>query len=206
MAAVDLKKAQKWLYTPSAKEVAIVDVLPMQFLMVDGSGDPNSSSDYAAVVEALFTYAYALKFRVRAEQGIDYGVLPLEGLWWTADMAQFSADRKGEWKWTMLIAQPEYVDAALVGRVREQVMKKVGAGMVARVRFDVYDEGRAAQIMYIGPYAAEAAAIARVHAFIAANGYVLHGKHHEIYLKDMRRTAPEKLATIIRQPCRLPNR
>ena len=201
MNKIDLKQELKQLYNPSAREFSVVDVPALQFLMIDGQGNPNSSSTYKQAVEALFSLSYALKFMVKkSAAAIDYSVMPLEGLWWVDDMRQFSVENKDGWKWTMLIMQPEYVNAALVDAARQQVSRKKELPALQTVRYDSFHEGRAAQIMYLGPYADEAPTIARLHAFIKQQGGQLCGKHHEIYLSDPSRTAPEKLKTIIRQP------
>ncbi len=200
MTKVDLKKDLKLFYNPSTKAVALVDVPPMNFLMLDGSGDPNTSPDYAAAIEALFTLSYALKFRVKKGQaGVDYAVMPLEGLWWVDDPSRFSLRDKGAWYWTAMIMQPPYVTAALVEEMLIETQKKKGLAALAKIRFATYPEGLSAQIMHIGPYAAEEPTITRLHRFIAENGYAPRGKHHEIYLKDTRKTAPEKLQTVVRQ-------
>jgi hypothetical protein len=201
MIKLDLKKELKTLYNQPAKAPAFVDVPPMNYLMIDGTGNPNTSHDYAAAVEALYALSYALKFAVKKRDGgIDYAVMPLEGLWWAEDMRRFSVERKDEWLWTMLIMQPEYVTDQLVTDIRAEVARKKLLPTLGRIRFEGYDEGRAAQILHLGPYAAEGPTIAALYAFIAAHGYALRGKHHEIYLGDPRKTAPDRLRTIIRQP------
>jgi hypothetical protein len=200
MAKIDLKKELKQFYYPSVKEVSVVDVPAMNFLMADGRGDPNTSSEYAGVVEALYAVAYTLKFAVKREQEIDYAVMPLEGLWWVEDMSQFSVQHKEVWLWTMMIMQPDYITADGVMVALADVAKKKKLALLDRIRFEPYHEGLSAQIMHLGPYAAEAPTIARLHNFIEANGYQRRGKHHEIYLGDSRKTAPEKLQTVIRQP------
>jgi len=202
MAKVDLKKELKHLYHPSARQVSVVDVPPLNFLMIDGAGDPNVSLEYQQAMEALFSLSYALKFKVKKSMGIDYTVMPLEGLWWTDDPGQFSMNSKEAWKWTAMIVQPEYVTSELFAEVLDEVREKKGFAALDKVRFETYHEGLSAQIMHIGPYAEEEPTIARLHGFIRDNGYELNGKHHEIYLSDPRRTAPEKLKTILRQPIR----
>jgi hypothetical protein len=199
MNKLDWKKDCKELYFPPAHPV-MVDVPPMNFLMIDGHGDPNISPVYAESVEALFSLAYTLKFSIKKAEGVDYAVYPPEGLWWTPDMADFSTSRKADWDWTMMIAQPEVVSAEWVERARAEALKKKGLPVLERVRFESYHEGLSAQIMHAGPFADEGPNIARVHEFIKEQGGRLCGKHHEIYLSDMRRTAPEKLKTVIRQP------
>ena len=193
MARIDLKKELKQLYHPSAGHVSIVDVPAMSYLMIDGRGDPNTAQEYAAAVEALYALAYALKFSIKKHgDGSDYAVMPLEGLWWTDDMAQFSVDNKQIWQWTMMIMQPATVTAELVADVRQEVARKKQTVALSRVRFELFDEGRAVQIMHLGPYSAEGPTVARLHDFIAEHGYRLRGKHHEIYLRDPRKSAPEQ--------------
>ena len=201
MKKIDFKKDLKRLYLPSAKEVAQVDVPAMNFLMVDGQGDPNTSASYQEAVEALFSVAYAIKFKVKKTLAIDYGVLPLEGLWWADDMAAFTAGDKSDWKWTMMIMQPEFVNAAMVRDTIAEVKKKKNLPGLAKMRFESFAEGTCAQILHIGPFTAEGPTVARVHAFIDTVGK-RSGKHHEIYLSDIRKADPAKWKTVIRQPLR----
>lgn len=201
MKKIDLKKDLKQLYQPSAKEPALVEVPAMNFLMIDGQGDPNTSPAYREAVEALFSVAYAVKFKVKKTLAIDFGVPPLEGLWWADDMAAFSAGDKSRWKWTMMIMQPEFVSAALVRDTIAEVSEKKKLPALAKLRFEPFLEGKSAQILHVGPFSAEGPTIARLHAFIIVNGK-LSGKHHEIYLSDIRKADPAKWKTIIRQPLR----
>jgi hypothetical protein len=202
MPTLDLKKDFKRLYNPSAKAFTIVDVPPMNFLMIDGEGDPNTAQAYREAIETLYAVAYTLKFTIKKEQGIDYPVMPLEGLWWADDMALFSAEAKGDWRWTMLIMQPDLMTTVLVadGIRRTQAKKELPA--LSKLKFERFHEGLSAQILYFGAYSAEGPTIARLHEFIAGAGYERSGKHHEIYLGDPRRSAPDKLKTVIRQPMR----
>jgi hypothetical protein len=199
MDKIDLKKELKNLYNPSAKEVTVINVPAMNFLLINGEGAPTSPQ-YSEAVEALFRVAYTLKFTIKKSKGIDYAVMPLEGLWWVDDMNKFSADRKEEWKWTAMIMQPEYVSADEVKVAVEQVKKKKNPTALPKVRFESFKEGTAAQIMYVGPFSAEGTTITKIHAYIQNSGHILSGKHHEIYLNNPSTTAPEKLKTIIRQP------
>jgi hypothetical protein len=201
MKKIDLKKELKRLYQPSAKEVVMVEVPAMNFLMIDGQGDPNTSPSYQAAVEALFSVAYAIKFKVKKTLAIDYGVLPLEGLWWAGDMAKFSVEDKAGWKWTMMIMQPEFVSAALVRDTIAEVKKKKDLPALGKLRFGTFSEGQCAQVLHIGPFTAEGPTVARVHAFIDAAGKRT-GKHHEIYLTDIRKADPARWKTVIRQPLR----
>lgn len=197
---VDFKKELKHLYGASVKEPAVVDVPEMKFLMVDGIGDPNAQ-EYQEAVETLYAVSYALKFMVKkGELAVDYGVLPLEGLWWVDDMSQFSEDNKEAWKWTSMIMQPEYVTEELFNKAVEEVSKKKNPPALPRLRFEGFHEGITVQLMHIGPYSAEKPNIERLHRFIEEKGHELRGKHHEIYLTDPRRMSPEKLRTLLRQP------
>lgn len=199
MESIDYKKTLKHLYQPTAKDVVEVVVPSMNFLMVDGAGDPNTSLGYQQAVEALYSVAYAIKFSVkRGPMALDYGVMPLEGLWWSDDMATFSVDAKSDWKWTMMTMQPPSVTADLVAAAIDAAKKK-GISAVNRLRFEAFEEGRCAQILHIGPFSAEGPTVARVHAYIDARGG-RRGKHHEIYLSDIRKADPAKWKTIIRQP------
>ncbi len=201
MQKIDFKKEWKHLYKPSPKKIDIVDVPKMNFLMTDGRGDPNTSQEFQEAVEALFGVSYTAKFIVKkSETAVDYAVMPLEGLWWADDMAEFSIERKADWRWTAMIMQPECVTRDLLEAAMEQVKQKKNPSAFSKLRFDSYHEGQAAQIMHIGPFADEGPTIERIHQFIVENGYELSGKHHEIYLSDFRRAAPEKLKTVIRQP------
>jgi hypothetical protein len=175
----------------------------MNFIMIDGMGDPNTSQEFQNAVEALFGVSYTLKFVVKkGKLGIDYGVLPLEGLWWAEDMSQFSVENKDSWKWTLMIMQPEFITANLFDQAIDQVTKKKGLVSLTKLRFTSYKEGKSAQIMHIGPFSEEGPTVEKVHGFIEDQGSKISGKHHEIYLKNLRQTAPEKLQTIIRQPMR----
>jgi hypothetical protein len=198
---IDLRKELKHLYNPSSKQIAVVDVPEMNFLMIDGTGDPNTSVAYRNAVEALFAVSYTLKFMVKkGEQAVDYAVMPLEGLWWVEDMTQFSMHDKDAWKWTSMIMQPEYATDELLQEALRQVSKKKDLPALSGMRFESFHEGQAAQILYFGPYANEGPMIEGIHRFIAEQGHRLRDRHHEIYLSDPRKTAAAKLKTVIRQP------
>lgn len=192
----------KQLYSPPSREGVIVDVPEMRFLMIDGAGNPNTAQDYRDAVETLYSVSYTLKFMAKKERGIDYRVMPLEGLWWAEDMAKFSLDDKASWQWTAMIRQPDFITQDHLDRAREQAVGKKPLPALVHLRLASFREGLAAQIMYVGPYAAEGPTIARLHEFIRDQGHVLSGKHHEIYLGDPRRSAPQNLKTVIRQPIR----
>ena len=204
MITVDLRKQLKHLYQPSSKKFSVVDVPPMNFLMIDGAGNPNTSQDFQAALEALYGLSYTLKFGLKlgkyGKRKYDYPVMALEGLWWMDDMREFSPDRKDDWKWTVMIMQPDFITSDLVELARADLVKKKKPVAASRICFESYHEGLSTQIMYIGPFADEGPTIQRLHRFIAESGHQLRGKHHEIYISDLRRTAPEKLKTVIRQP------
>jgi len=199
MQNIDLMKQYKNLYRPSKKEVTAVDVPPLPFLMIDGIGAPGGEA-YGEAVGALYAVAYTLKFAVKKAQGIDYKVMPLQGLWWADDMASFTESNKDKWKWTMMVLVPDFITMGDVAAAKEQAFEKKGLASIPKIRLETYREGPSAHILYIGPYVDEDETIQRVHQFIAERGRQLRGKHHEIYLSDPNRTAPEKLKTVIRQP------
>jgi hypothetical protein len=199
MAKMDFKKEYKSLYTAPDAPV-LVDVPPLTYLMIDGQGDPNTAPIYSESVGTLYKLAYAIRFLMRDEYDLDFGVMPLEGLWWVADMNEFSYSDKSYWYWTMLIMQPPAVTAEIVDAAREKVAKKHNPPLLPQVRLGELVEGRSAQVMHHGPYADEKPTIDRLHAFIASQSLSPHLKHHEIYLKDPTRCAPEKLLTILRHP------
>lgn len=199
MARIDLKRELKHLYSPSAKAVVEVDVPALRFLMIDGQGDPNTTPAYAQAVEALFSVSYTAKFMVKRATGIDYAVMPLEGLWWADDHAAFAANDRARWRWTMMILQPDVVEDAVLEAAITQVRDRKRLPAVHRLRLESFVEGRCAQVLHVGPFTEEGPTIERLHAFIAERGR-LAGKHHEIYLSDIRRAHPAKWRTVIRQP------
>lgn len=202
MQKLDLKRDMKQLYNPSPKTISVVQVPAMNFLMIDGKGDPNVAKEYVDALQALYAVAYTLKFNVKKEKAIDFPVMPLEGLWWVDDIKSFSSTPKSEWLWTMMIMQPAPVTAAMVRQVAKEVVKKKELAALDKIRFEKFNEGLAAQILYFGPYSDEGPTITSLHAFIRDSGHSLSGKHHEIYLGDPRKSAPSKLRTVIRQPMR----
>jgi hypothetical protein len=199
MAKIDFKKELKHLYSPPKGKFTIVDVPMMNFLMVDGNGYPVGNPSYEQALEALYGVSYGLKFASKA-QGKDYIVPPLEGLWWMEDMSKFSMQKKDEWEWTMMIMQPEWVTRKMVDAVITDVAQKKALPALEKMRFEAYHEGLSVQTFYIGPYSEEGPTIASMHTYVEVEGFSLRGKHHEIYLNDARKTAPEKLKTVIRQP------
>ena len=204
MAKLDLKKQFAHLYKASAKAPAMVDVPAMNFLMVDGAGDPNTAPGFQAAIETLYGLSYTLKFGLKKRGGTDYTVMGLEGLWWAEGKesgAAFIAGERDKWKWTLMIMQPDFVTAAMVEEAREELRRRSPRRpAIDRARLERLQEGLSAQVLHVGPYSEEHATVERLHAFIAEGGYRLAGKHHEMYMNDPRRTAPAKLKTILRQP------
>jgi len=202
MAKKDLSNEMQELYFPPSKEPVAVKVPKMNFLMVDGKGDPNSSKDFQEAIGALYSLAYTMKFMLKlGPKKINFVVMPLEALWWADDMKDFMTANKGAWKWTAMIMQPSHVTRDLLAKAKEEIVrKKKDVPGLAKVRLEALEEGLSAQIMHIGPYNAERPTIEKLHKFIAENGHKPSGKHHEIYMSDPRRSKPEKLKTVIRQP------
>lgn len=200
MVKIDFKKDLKHLYRPSGKKFELVDVPQMNFLMIDGHGDPNTAVEYQESIEALYSVAFKIKF---ISKGLDkdYVVPPLEGLWWAQDMDVFITGDKDHWDWTMMIMQPEWITVDMFKEAYKQVGKSKNPPALNKLRLEEYQEGLSLQIMHIGSYDDEAPTLAKLHnEFIPQNGYVEAGKHHEIYLSDPRRILPEKLKTVLRQP------
>jgi len=201
MTKFDFKKELKHLYSPSKKDFAVVDVPPMSFLQIDGHGDPNTADEYKQAVETLFALAFNIKFRSKKELGRDYVVPPLEGLWWAEDMDSFITRDKNQWDWTMMIMQPDWISAEMVSASIATVGGKKDLPALPKVEFSTYNEGLSVQILHLGSYDDEGPTIHRMHhEWMPTNGYTENGVHHEIYLSDPRKTVPEKLRTVLRQP------
>lgn len=198
---IDFKKELKEFYNPSAKDVSLVDLPQMNFLMIDGEGAPESSA-FREAIEAIYPIAYGIKFANKKATGTDYGVMPLEGLWWADDMSAFNEDKrnKDDWKWTLMIMQPDFISAELFGETKKAAMAKKPNPVMEKVRLQKFQEGQSVQIMHVGPFSEEGPNIQKLHAKISDLGASLSGKHHEIYLNDFRRVNPQKMKTILRQP------
>lgn len=202
MQKIDFKRELKQFYQPPSKEVVQVEVPTFRFLMIDGEGDPNpnTSEHYAAAVATLFSVSYTAKFMVKkGVQGTDYAVMPLEGLWWSDDNSAFARNDRLKWKWTMMIMQPHFVGEAVIHAAINEVKRKKSLSAVDELRLENLTEGLCAQTLYIGPFSEEGPTIQRIHNFIEARS-ALKGKHHEVYLSDIRRAEPTRWRTIIRQP------
>ena len=199
--AIDLKKLLPG-YSARTGRFEVLTLPPARFLMIDGHGDPNSSPAYAAALATLFPVAYRLKFLSRDELGRDYVVMPLEALWWAEDMDAFTSARdKSRWSWTVMIATPDWLAASHVADARDAVERKGGAPALSELRFDTLTEGLVVQTLHLGSYDDEGPPLAALHHdFLPSESLVPSGRHHEVYLNDARRTPPEKLRTILRQP------
>lgn len=200
MEKLDLKKTLEEFYNPPKEVMQEVIVPAFNYLMIDGEGDPNTSESFINAVEIMYGVSYTLKFIIKAERKIDYKVMPLEGLWWADDMLDFTAGNKDRWKWTIMIHQPELITEAYFADAMNKYSEKKKKDVSGTIRFEIYDEGRSIQTLYIGAYKDEGPKIAEIHKYIASLGCKMKGKHHEIYLSDARKTPPETLKTIIRQP------
>ena len=202
MKSVDYLKELSNFYNQKKNEVTYLDVPQMNFLMIDGTGSPNNNPAYSDAVGALYAIAYYLKFAVKkGSLGIDYKVMPLEGLWWAEDMRLFTLENRVNWLWRMMIMQPEFITMEMFTEAVDAVRKKKNPPRLDEVRFEVFKEGMSVQIFHAGPYGeAERPSIERLHQAIFGQDYTLRGKHHEIYLNTPLRTDPSKLKTIIRQP------
>lgn len=204
--AIDPKKTLD-AYRAKRGEFRIVEVPSMQYLMIDGAGDPNTAPAYSDAIAALFPLAYTLKFESRKNLGIDTVVMPLEGLWHAPDMEAFTSRRdKSAWLWTLMILIPDHVTPGMFADAVEAVerkaaKKKQDTPSLRTVRLETLDEGTCVQTLHVGSYDDEAPVLDEMHRrFIPENGLRMTGLHHEIYLSDVRRVDPSKLRTILRQP------
>lgn len=191
-------------YRATVREFRIVEVPDLQYLMIDGYGDPNTSPTFTHASEALYPLAYKLKFASKRELGRDYVVMPLEGLWWSEDMDAFTTSvDKSRWEWTLMIMVPDWIDQDLFATAANQAGAKNRPDRLDEVRLETLSEGRCVQTLHIGSYDDEDELLAHMHHdFIPTHGWKMVGKHHEIYLSDTRKVAPDKLRTILRQPVR----
>ena len=201
MSKIDFKTEYKSMYSAPSRDFVLIEVPSLRYLMFDGRGDPNVAPEYRHAIEALYSLSYTLKFMSKRAFDRDYVVGPLEGLWWSDDMASFASGQKDKWSWTMMILQPDWITAEHLQAAKAEVLMKKGLPGVETTRLEVLDEGLCAQILHIGPYDAEGPVLARLHTeWLPTNGLRETGHHHEIYLSDPRKVAPEKLKTILRQP------
>jgi hypothetical protein len=204
MTKVDFKKTHKEWYLPSSENVALLTIPKLKFLQVEGTGYPGKSASFGPAVEALYGMAYTLKFMFKDQPKPDgwfeYVVPPLEGLWWIKNGDTFDMNRPDDWCWTAMIMVPDFITPAMVDTARQQLKEKKNPSSLPLVLLESFEEGKVVQILHIGGYDKEGPTIEKLHAFAASKGLKIRGKHHEIYLSDPGRTAPEKMKTVLRQP------
>jgi hypothetical protein len=205
MNKIDLRKQYREYYSPSSKSVSKVDIPEFKFLMIDGKieagASPGTSPSFKLAMEALYGVAYALKFmsKLRQEHPIDYNVMGLEALWWI-EQGIFDIARPDNWCWTAMILQPDHITSTMVREAQVKVTERKQNSKISDLRIEKFQEGLCIQIMHIGPYATEPMSVNKMEEYALQNGYVMHSKHHEIYLGNPLRSAPEKLKTILRHP------
>jgi hypothetical protein len=202
MKTLDLILEYQQFYTQPKNTISLVQVPKMNFLVIDGEGSPNNNPHYSDALGALYSVAYTLKFSIKkGPLQIDYKVMPLEGLWWAEDMAEFTLEDRGNWLWRMLVMLPDFITSEMVAQAIEDVRGKKNPPRLEEVRFEIFEEGLSAQIFHLGPYGeTERPSVEKLHAFIKDSGYTRRGNHHEIYFNSPLRTDPARLKTIIRQP------
>jgi hypothetical protein len=201
MERIDFKKTFKHLYSPKPGKPELVDVPKMQFAMVDGQGDPNTALEFQDAIGALYSTVYGLKFsRKKAGLEPDYTIGALEGLWWNITGEKYGIGKKEDWHWTVMIWLPDEITKAEFNNFINELKVKKPNPALDKIRLEFFEEGPCVQIMHIGPYDTESKSIKLMHDFALAQGYSQSGKHHEIYLSDPRRVAPEKNRTIVRHP------
>lgn len=198
---VDLKRSVEG-FRAKRGEFEVLRLPQLRYLMIDGSGDPNTAPEYAEALEALYPVAYKLKFASSRQLGRDYVVPPLEGLWWADDMRSFTTGRdKSRWSWTMMLMVPEWIERPMFEAALAQAGAKQQPSRLGDVRLEALSEGLCVQTLHVGTFDDEGPVLDRMHReFIPQQGLRMTGKHHEIYLSDARRVEPAKLRTILRQP------
>lgn len=201
MEKIDFKKDFKPLYKAAQGSFVFVEVPALLYLMVDGAGDPNTAPEFQQAIETLYGAAYTLKFSLKkAGIGPEYSVAPLDGLWWCDGMEGFDIENRDKWRWTVMIAQPPHIRREMVDSALAELDRRGKKVLWDRLRLETFEEGLCVQTLYVGPYSDEGPTIAAMHKFAEDRGCSLRGRHHEIYMSDPRRTAPEKLKTILRHP------
>jgi len=199
---VDFKKELKYLFSPSTEEPEIIKVPSFKYIMIDGEGDPNNNKEFGEKIGVLYGLSYTIKFMLKQDKKdpMDYVVLPLSALWCADDITAFAEGRKQEWKWTLMVMQPDRVTKAIYEEAKQKLIKKKNPPYIDDAYFQIYKEGQSAQLMHLGPYKDEGPNIKRLHEFFKEKGFTFNGRHHEIYLSDPRKCVPAKMKTIIRQP------
>lgn len=198
MEKIDLKKKIRTAFS-GKKNPSLVEIPPMKYVTVSGKGDPNNSEDFNEAVAVIYGMAYTLKFEEK-KQGRDFTVPPMEGQWWADDPGVFHESERDKWFWKVMIALPDYIGVEEFSRAKGILKAKKDLPGLENALLEEMEDGLSVQVLYVGPYAEEAATIASMHHFAEDQGYRLRGRHREVYLSDPRRTDPDKLKTIIRQP------
>lgn len=205
--AFDFKKEYKEFYMPP-KKPTIVDVPNMNYIAIRGKGDPNDEDgQYKEAIGLLYGIAYTIKMSKKGDRQIegyfDYVVPPLEGLWWQENIQGVDYAHKENFQWVSMIRLPDFVTKADFDWAKEEAARKKKTDF-SKVQFLTLEEGLCVQCMHIGSYDEEPATVECMHAFMEKEGYRLdindERRHHEIYLSDARKVAPEKLKTVIRHP------
>ena len=198
IAKLELRKTMKEFYNPPAREVVLVELPSLKYIMVDGDGEPGGES-FQQAMTTLYNIAYTMKFQSKRLLKKDYDMMAPEGLWWMKG-EKFDMTKKDKWLWTLMILVPDFVTPKMFSEAVTEVRSKKNPPGLERARLETLDEGTSVQIMHVGPYATEPASIAKMDAYAKEHGYKMVGKHHEIYLGDPRRAAPSKLKTVLRHP------
>ncbi len=198
---LDFRKEYPELYNPPSTKFMIIDVPDMKFFMIDGKGDPNTSQEFKDAIATLYPLSYGVKMPFKKKHtDKDYVVPPLEGLWYMENMAEFRMDNKQSWQWTLMMRVPDFIPDSDASDAIDVVKAKKNPPSIEKIRFEHFQEAKCVQIMYVGPFDAEPPTITKMHEWAKDQGYHLRGKHHEIYLSDLRRVEAERLKTILRQP------
>ncbi len=200
MSKIDFKKTLA-CYKAKKGKIEIIEVPELQYLMVDGHGDPNTSKEFKVAVETLFPIAYKLKFMSKIDLKKDYAVMPLEGLWWAKDMEKFTSARdKSDWDWTLMIMTPDWITKEMFEQAKVAVKDK-NLSKINEIRLETLKEGKCVQTLHVGSFDDEGPMLKHIHTeFIPQNGLKMVQKHHEIYFSDFRKVSPDKMKTILRQP------
>ena len=197
MEKTDLVKQDKEYYS-AKKKPEVREFKKLNFLEISGKGEP-AGIEFTKAVEAIYPLAYGIK-KIYKLQEMDFAIPKLEGLWWVDSEKNALEVPRSEWHWKLLIRMPDFVTSDNFEQAQEDVMKKKGIGKINEIQFKKITEGKCIQIMHIGPYSTEPETINQMKEFITQNGFIENGLHHEIYLSDPRKTEPEKMKTILRQP------
>jgi hypothetical protein len=203
METQDSKKEFNRLYRATTRRIDEVDVPAMKFLMVDGSCDGGDYRDFRNGIEGLFALSEGMKAAIaRTRIGFEYAVMPLECLWWVRGRGDYTPDNREEWKWILMMVQPEYVTSALAREVLSAMDRKKLFPGVSKVRYGVFTEGLSVQTLHNGARSEKWTTMSRLRAFIEKKGFQVRGRHHEIYVSDPRSMTPERMKMIIRLPIR----